>query len=86
MEPVSPGMEKPTLDVDMRSNRKLVEKRKRSWNRFMKKVLDLPRKERKKASEALHTWRKKQRNLLGHRDIEDPNPFDKTYVFYCLDI
>jgi hypothetical protein len=79
-------MEKPTLDVITCGDRKLEEKRRKAWKRAMKKILDIPRKEKKKVAEILHKWRKRQRKFLGHRNIVDPDPYHKTYVFYCLDM
>lgn len=32
----------------------------------------------------LSKFRDKQRKLLGEDDIEDPDPFDSSYVFYCF--
>lgn len=78
----SPGMEKPTIDVKIRTDDKLIRKRKRR----LKEAMDISKKERKKVAHVLHKWRKKQRELLDKDDIEDPDPFAKTYVFYCLNI
>jgi hypothetical protein len=82
----SPGMEKPIIDVNTRGDDKLIKKRKKAWKRQLKEILNTPKKEKRKVSEILHTWRKKQRKLLDSRDIEDPDPFVQTYVFYCLNM
>ncbi len=86
MEPSSPIMERPTIDVKTRSDDKLTKKRKKAWKHFLKEVLDIPKKDRKKAASVLHKWRKKQRELLDNDNIEDPDPFVQTYVFYCLNM
>lgn len=86
MEPDSPTMEKPTIDVKSRGNRKLEEKRRKEWKKHMKAVLYISKTEKQRASYVLDKWRRKQRHLLDKKDIEDPDPFAKTYVFYCLDI
>lgn len=77
--------EKPILDTTSKSTKFLIKERKRAMRYILEDALCLSGKEKRKVTRVLHKWRKKQRELLGHRDIEDPNPFDKTYVFYCLD-
>jgi hypothetical protein len=32
----------------------------------------------------LRKFREKQKMLLGDDDIEDPDPFEPTYLFYCF--
>lgn len=32
----------------------------------------------------MYKYRKRQRQLLEDNDIEDPDPYDPTYVFYCF--
>lgn len=76
---------RPIVDVDVEGDRKLEEKRKKEWKKHMKAVLYISKTEKQRVSYVLHKWRKKQRKLLDQKDIEDPNPFDETYVFYCLD-
>lgn len=78
-------MEKPTIDTKSKGDSSLAEKRRKAWKRKMKKILDVSKKDKKKVSEILHRWRKKQRRLLGIRHVEDPHPFEPTYVFYCLE-
>lgn len=81
----SPRMEKPTLDLTSLDDRALAKKRQKAWKKLMKKILAIPKDDRKKMASVLHKWRKKQRKLLDSDDIEDPHPFEATYVFYCLD-
>lgn len=76
---------RPIVDVDVEGDRKLEEKRKKEWKKHMKAVLYISKTEKQRVSYVLHKWRKKQRKLLGKKDIEDPDPFTETYVFYCLD-
>lgn len=78
-------MEKPTLDITSLDDRTAAKKRQKAWKKMMKKILAIPKDDRKKIASVLHKWRKKQRKLLDSDDIEDPYPFDATYVFYCLD-
>jgi hypothetical protein len=33
---------------------------------------------------ALRKFRNRQRVLLDTDDIEDPDPFEPTYIFYCF--
>ena len=77
-------MERPTLDVDISESRSLEERRRRQWKKHMKSVLYIPTSDKQKAAYVLRKWRKKQRKLLGKTDIEDPDPFVETYVFYCF--
>ena len=78
-------MEKPTVDTKAAGSVFLAEKRRKAWKRQMKKAIDISSKDKKRVSEILHKWRKKQRKLLGVKCVEDPHPFQNTYVFYCLD-
>ena len=32
----------------------------------------------------MYKYRKRQRQLLENDDIEDPDPYVPTYVFYCF--
>jgi hypothetical protein len=74
-------MERPTLDIDdLRSD----EKRRKDWKKHMKNILYISKNDKQKVAYVVHKWRKKQRELLGKKDIEDPDPFVETYVFYCL--
>lgn len=41
-------------------------------------------KDRAKAYRTLKKFREKQQDLLGDDSIEDPDPFEPTYVFYCF--
>lgn len=75
---------KPTLDVDNLEDHKVVEKRRKTWKRHLKSALYISKNDKQKVAYVLHKWRKKQRELLGQKDIEDPDPFVETYVFYCL--
>ena len=40
---------------------------------------------RARMSYVVNKYRKKQRKMMEDDDIEDPNPYDDTYVFYCLE-
>ncbi len=69
---------RPLLDVtDLNPTKKLLQDRRRVFRKAMPKGS-------KKLARLLYKFREKQRELLGSEDIEDPNPYDKKYVFYAL--
>lgn len=70
---------RPTLDVvNLESPRRLYRKRRRA----MKIVL--PKEVKKAVSRVVSHYRRKQRKLWGKK-VEDPDPYDSDYVFFCLD-
>lgn len=73
---------KPTLDI---SNLGYCAKHSREWKKRVKLVVHDNKKLRTKASRILSKWRVKQEELVGD-NIEDPNPYQPSYVFYCLEV
>lgn len=63
---------KPTIDPESPSCKRP--------NHIRKKILKPDAKEYR----TLKKFREKQQALLGDDDIEDPDPFHPTYVFYCF--
>ena len=49
-----------------------------------KRLLAYSKEDETKIRKVLAKYRSRQTRKLGHRD-EDPNPYDSSYVFYCLD-
>ena len=46
--------------------------------------VEIPREEKKIVSRVLSQYRRKQRRMMG-KTVEDPDPYDSDYVFYCLE-
>ena len=46
--------------------------------------IEIPKEEKKIVSRVLTRYRRKQRRLWG-KTVEDPDPYDSDYVFYCLE-
>lgn len=68
---------RPTLDVvNLDSPKSLLKKRRRA----LKKAI--PRD--KEARKVVSRLRRRQNRALGSRD-DDPDPYDPSYIFYCLD-
>jgi hypothetical protein len=49
----------------------------------LRTVLSIPKEEEAQIRKVLAKYRRLQTRKLGARD-EDPDPYDKTYIFYCL--
>jgi len=49
-----------------------------------KRLLAYPQEDEARIRRVLAKYRSRQTRRLGHRD-EDPNPYHRSYVFYCLD-
>lgn len=74
---------RPTLDVvHLRVSKTLLKERQRHLRHVLKAALT--KDQRKRAREILSKYRRKQRRLSGSSE-SDPDPYDETYVFYCLD-
>lgn len=74
---------RPTLDVtSLDSPKTLLRKRKRLIRSVIKAVGS--KADRKRCREVVSKYRRKQRRLSGSSE-SDPDPYDETYVFYCLD-
>lgn len=56
----------------------------KAWTRHMTEVLAIPKHEEVLIRKVLATHRRRQTRKLGHRN-EDPDPYDPSYVFYCLE-
>lgn len=72
---------KPTLDI---INLRVCEKHRRDWKRRISAIVHEDKKARSRANRILRKWRGKQEELTGE-EIEDPDPYQPTYVFYCLE-
>jgi hypothetical protein len=69
---------RPQLDVtNLETPKPLWRERRRAWKKLFPKG-------GKKMSRILYKFREMQRDMLRSDDIEDPNPYAKTYVFYAL--
>lgn len=70
---------RPTLDVvNLSSPTRLRRERRRQMK------VEIPREEKKIVSRVLSQYRRKQRRMMG-KTVEDPDPYDSDYVFYCLE-
>ena len=49
-----------------------------------KKIVSYEPKERARVYRVMKKFRDKQCFLLGDKSIEDPDPFDPSYIFYCF--
>lgn len=49
-----------------------------------KRILAYSKEEEAQIRRILASHRRRQTRKLGHRD-EDPDPYDSSYIFYCLD-
>jgi len=61
-----------------------VSARQKEWTRHMTALLAIPPHELAQIRTILATHRRRQTRKLGTRD-EDPDPYDKSYIFYCLE-
>lgn len=76
---------RPTVDVtNLDSTRRLRSHRRKVMKRILKAFMDLSKQEKKSVSKVVSWYRSRQKKLLGETD-SDPNPYDSTYIFYCLE-
>ncbi len=73
---------RPTLDTVNHSNG-IVSRRQKVWNLRIRHLLAIPQNEEVIIRNVLAKHRRRQTRRLGSRD-EDPDPYDRTYIFYCL--
>lgn len=73
---------RPTLDIDHHSHQ-ISARRQKVWNLRVRHVLAIPQNEEVIIRNVLAKHRRRQTRRLGSRD-EDPDPYDRTYIFYCL--
>jgi hypothetical protein len=73
---------RPTLDTLHYSNR-IASRREKVWNLRVRHLLAIPQNEEVIIRNVLAKHRRRQTRRLGSRD-EDPDPYDRTYIFYCL--
>lgn len=73
---------KPTLDVTNLDTRTSLLKRR--LKEYKRRIPKFDKYDRREIAYILHKFRKKQRKMLDSRNIEDPDPYDCTYVFYCF--
>ena len=67
---------KPTIDPSSPPTKRIDHSR--------KKIPKYDTKDYAKSYRIMKKFREKQRMLLGAESIEDPDPFEPTYVFYCF--
>lgn len=72
---------KPTLDTE---NLGYCAEHCLGWRIRVKSVIKKNAEERKKTNSVMYRWRKKQAASIGYKD-EDPDPYDASYVFFCLE-
>ncbi len=72
---------RPTIDPESMVN-SLVYKIRRT--ELAKKIPKYQPKDYAKMYRVMKKYRKKQLEMLEDDDIEDPDPYDRSYVFYCF--
>ena len=72
---------RPSIDPESPTNRLLQTMRK---NEMKKRMPKYEGKDYAKMYRTLKKFRQKQITLLDDPDIEDPDPYDTSYVFYCF--
>lgn len=70
---------RPTIDTNCGTSA-----RQRAWTKHIRSLLAIPKDEEVIIRNVLAKHRRRQTRRLGSRD-EDPDPYDRTYIFYCLD-
>lgn len=73
---------RPTIDTDLPEGSSHLQTYRR--RQMEKRMPVLTTKERRRMSYILCKFRKKQVALLGDDYSSDPDPFRRTYVFYCF--
>ena len=73
---------KPTLDTE---DLPQCTQHSKEWKRKLRELIHTDKKVRSRENRILRKWREKQDELLGYDDEEDPDPYQPTYVFYCLE-
>ena len=68
---------KPTIDTETEGDLDLFKKRQKEL------VKRMPRRTRE-VQYILTQYRELQRKLLKSPDIEDPYPYNRSYIFYCM--
>lgn len=74
---------KPTLQTDEDDLQYCAEHYRR-WRVIVKTVIKKNSEDRKKTNKVIYRWRVKQQKSIGYKD-EDPDPYDPSYVFFCLE-
>lgn len=78
-------MERPTLDVeDLRAPQSIRDERRRRLQRVLKKHIRMTEHDKKTLRNVLQKYRRRQEKLLDGYE-SDPDPYENTYVFYCLE-
>lgn len=68
---------KPTIDTEIEGDMELYKKRQYALTKR------LPKRTRE-VQHILTQYRELQRKLLKSPDIEDPYPYSRKYIFYCM--
>ena len=71
----------PRPDIDPESPRVSARER---YKEFKKLLPNYDKKDYGKMYYVMKKFRDRQRDLLDGEDIEDPDPFVPTYIFYCF--
>jgi hypothetical protein len=72
---------KPTIDLSNLNGSRQLEALRR---RRMEAAIRTSDEDRKKITAVLRKYRSRQTKRLGYR-VEDPDPYEPEYLFYCLD-
>ena len=78
-DPIQMNTPRPTIDTNCGYSA-----RQKAWDKHVRSLLAIPKHEEVLIRNILAKHRRRQTRRLGSRD-EDPDPYDQTYIFYCLD-
>lgn len=82
MDPIPMDTPRPTVDTN--GSARGASARQKEWTRHLRTILAIPEKEETLIRNILANHRRRQTRKLGYR-YEDPDPYESTYIFYCLD-
>jgi hypothetical protein len=82
MDPIQMDTPRPTLETN--GSFRGASARQKAWARHLRTILAIPQNEEALIRNILANHRRRQTRKLGYR-YEDPDPYDSTYIFYCLD-
>lgn len=76
---------RPTIHTEGLTPNALVKQRQKLFEHRLEKLLNPSPEETRVYRQVLSTHRARQTRRLGSRRDSDPNPYDPSYIFYCLE-
>jgi hypothetical protein len=77
-------MDTPRPTIDTNGSFRGASAREKAWRHRMQVILAIPKEEEDVIRKVLAAHRRRQTRKLGYR-YEDPDPYDPSYLFYCLE-